>query len=183
MLYAGLDTIIHMFALPFELDQIAHWAKKYSYPQADDVPVQIGRTARTNGYLSRADFLTLARGKSQRPSKRHAQNDEQTVREVTQFAFSTTSEVLRLRSLTLLSGVADRTASAILHLCHRDPYPLMDVRAYGALGVTKAPQDWSARWPEYTAFCRELAARANVDMRTLDRALWAYSDAHKLVAR
>lgn len=171
-----------MFTLLFEVEQIPHWATQYAYPQGDEVPVRIGGVARANGYLSREEFLTLAKWKSARPGTRHLRNDAETVREVTAFALSTKSEVLRLRSLTLLSGVADRTASAILHFCHRDPYPLMDIRAFGALGVTKLPHDWSSLWPQYTAYCRDLAARAKVDMRTLDRALWAYSDAHGLVA-
>lgn len=171
-----------MFTLRFDITEISHWAAKYSYPQGDVVPIEIGNKARKAGVLTREEFLQVARWKSARPSKHHKKNDEQMVQDVTRLAFSTSSETLRLRSLTLLTGVSDRTASAILHMCHRDPYPMMDVRAFGALGVEKRPRNWSAVWPEYTKACRELADRASVDMRILDRALWAYSDAHGIVA-
>ncbi len=174
--------ICTMFTLRFDITEISHWAAKYSYPQGDAVPIEIGNKARKAGVLTREEFLQVARWKSARPSKHHQTNDEQMVQDVTRLAFSTSSETLRLRSLTLLTGVSDRTASAILHMCHRDPYPLMDIRAFGALGVEKVPWNWSAVWPEYTKACREIATRAGVDMRTLDRALWAYSDAHGIVA-
>jgi hypothetical protein len=170
------------FKLRFPQDDIQRWAADYSYPEDDTRPIEIGNAARRAGFLTRAEFLIIARWKSRRPAKRHEQNDEDMVREVTRFAFSTPNERLRLGALTLLSGVAERTASAILHLCHREPYPLMDVRAFWSLGVDEAPAEWSAVWPEYTQACRDIAARANVDMRTLDKALWAYSDAHGSVA-
>jgi len=138
--------------------------------------MEFGNNARRFGVLQREEFLAIARWKSARPSKRHAMNDDEIVREVTQFAFSTRNEHLRLTSLTLLSGVAHRTASAILHLGHRDPYPLMDVRAFWSLGMDKAPKDWAAIWPEYVGVCRGISSKAKVDMRTLDRALWGFSE-------
>jgi len=171
------------FKLPFPHEEIGQWARAYDYPETDQRPIEIGDAARSDGFLKRADFLIIARWKSRRPVKLHEQNDEETVREITRFALATPCEPLRLKGLTLLSGVADRTASAILHFCHRDRYPLMDERALGSLGVLEVPKDWSAVWPEYTGACREMAATAGVDMRTLDRALWAYSKANGLVAR
>ena len=140
MFLCRLYTVQSMFRLLFDVEQISYWSTQYSYPQGDELPKRIGRMAQTNGYLSRDDFLELAKWKSPRPAKLQAQNEAQMVREVTEFA-------------------------------------------YGALGVTKAPYDWSASWLEYTAYCRVLATRAKVDIRTLDKALWAYSDAHGLVAR
>lgn len=136
------------FTLPFQPGDIQPWAAKYWYPEDDAVPIEVGHAACRAGFLTKAEFLIIARWKSRRPGKRHEHNDENMVREVTRFAFSTPNERLRLGALTLLSGVAARTASAILHFCHRDPYPMMDERAFGALGVDKKPADWSAVWPE-----------------------------------
>ncbi|MBL8765499.1 MAG: hypothetical protein JNM07_14700 [Phycisphaerae bacterium] len=171
-----------IFQLRFPLDDIQRWAAEYSDFERDVRPIEIGDAARRAGFLARSEFLILARWKSPRPGKRHEHNDDDMVREVTRFAFSTPNERLRLGALTLLSGVLERTASAILHLCHRDPYPLMDVRAFWSLGIDKVPANWAAVWWEYTQECRAIAARAKVDMRTLDRALWAYSDAHGMIA-
>ncbi|MBK9189233.1 MAG: hypothetical protein IPM33_09795 [Phycisphaerales bacterium] len=53
---------------------------------------------------------------------------------------------------------------------------MMDVRAFWSLGIDEEPGDWAAVWPEYTDFCRSIAAEAKTDLRTLDRALWGFSD-------
>lgn len=163
------------FNLRFPLEEIPRWAAAYTYPLGDTEPIAIGLNAKATGFLTRPEFLALARWKSARPSKHHEKNDEATVEEVTRFAFGTPVELLRLRSLTLLAGVQPRTASAILHLCHRDPYPMMDVRAFWSLGIDIEPTDWVGVWPEYVQACRSIASKARTDMRTLDRALWGFS--------
>lgn len=164
------------FNLKFPLDEVTRWAAEYSYPPGDDKPIAIGEKARIQGFLTRDEFLAIARWKSPRPSNHHLKNDDEMVREVTRFALGTPVESLRLRVLTLLDGVGLRTASAVLHLCHRDPYPMMDVRALWSIGIETKSVDWEAVWPEYVKVCRGLASAAGVDMRTLDRALWAYSE-------
>ena len=96
------------------------------------------------------------------------------MREVTRFAFSTTDERLRIEALTLLDGVSFPTASAVLHLLHQTPYPLLDYRALGSLN-TAVPSTYKYElWNEYVVFCRALAKRAGVTMRTLDKALWQF---------
>lgn len=170
------------FRLQFPISDIHRWAAEYTYPQGDELPVSIGMVAKARGFLTRSQFLELARWKSARPAKHHEKNDDETVEEVTRFAFGTQVELLRLRALTLLSGVQPRTASAILHMCHRDPYPMMDVRAFWSLGFETEPSDWVSVWPEYTAVCRKIAAEARTDLRTLDRALWGYSAANGMSA-
>lgn len=66
-------------------------------------------------------------------------------------------------------------ASVILHFVHPDPYPVLDFRALGSLGV-KAPSEYSFPfWEEYTRFCREATGDLKLSMRQLDRALWAYA--------
>lgn len=170
------------FRLRFPIGEIPRWAACYDAPEQDTRPIEIGALARAQGYLTKPQFLDVARWKSARPSKHHESNDARTVEEVTRFAFSTPVEPLRLRALTLLRGVQARTASAILHLCHRDPYPMMDVRAFWSLGFDNEPKDWAAVWPEYTDVCRSIAVEAKADLRTLDRALWGFSAYHGKVA-
>lgn len=102
------------FRLRFPIGEIPRWAACYEAPEQDTLPIEIGALARAQGYLTKPQFLDVARWKSPRPSKHHESNDARTVEEVTRFAFSTPVEPLRLRALTLLRGVQARTASAIL---------------------------------------------------------------------
>ena len=91
-------------------------------------------------------------------------------------ALTTSDERLRIGVLTLLQGVEMPTASVLLHLGHRDPYPILDVRAIWSLGVDKQPSYYSFEsWWAYTEKCRALADEAGVSMRVLDRALWQFS--------
>jgi hypothetical protein len=180
-----LDTL-HLsmthFRLRFPLDEIPRLAAEYRYLRRGIDPVEIGAAAKSQGYLNLQQFVDLAEWKSPRPAKHHATNDAATVEAVTRFAFATPVESLRLSALTLLKGVQLRTASAILHLCHRDPYPMMDVRAFWSLGIDEEPRDWAAVWPEYTDICRSIAAEAKTDLRTLDKALWEFSNRNGKVA-
>ncbi|MFG0251479.1 MAG: hypothetical protein ACF8NJ_01235 [Phycisphaerales bacterium JB038] len=122
--------------------------------------------------------MTLADWKSPRTRPHIASNDDNWIHDVTRLALSTPSERLRIESLTLLRGVGWPMASVILHFCHTDPYPILDFRALWALGAEEPEYDFSF-WQTYTRTCRNLAARAACDMRTLDRALWAYSKANQ----
>ena len=70
-------------------------------------------------------------------------------------------------------------ASVILHFCHRDPYPILDFRALWSLGAEEPASGYNSDfWQQYTTTCRALAAEAACPLRTLDRALWAYSKAN-----
>ena len=77
--------------------------------------------------------------------------------------------------LTCLTGVSWPTASVILHFFHPDPYPIMDFRALWSVSLKVPAQYTFEFWWEYVKFCRGIASRSRVDMRTLDRALWQYS--------
>ena len=95
---------------------------------------------------------------------------------VTKMAFSTPNERLRIEVLLLLDGVRWPTASVILHFCHAEPYPILDIRALWSLGMNVTPASHHFDfWWSYTLYCRKLAKAAGVSMRELDRALWQYS--------
>jgi hypothetical protein len=73
--------------------------------------------------------------------------------------------------------VKERMASAILAAFRPDRYTVMDWRAWETLRSLghlseNAPRSWRKRWVPYLETCRTLAARFDVDLRTLDRALW-----------
>ena len=67
------------------------------------------------------------------------------------------------------------TASTLLYFAFPDDYPILDIRALESLGVKPRSTYPVSFWLEYLDACRELAARAGVSIRTLDKALWQYS--------
>jgi len=162
-------------ALRFDRKLVRPLAARFDAAGDAVVERDVAPRARANGYLTKSDFLALCAWKSPRSRPRCEANDEEFVREATAAAFSTPSERLRVGALTLLDGVNYPTASAILHFCHADPYPVLDVRALWSLGV-EAPVAYTFEfWREYVTACRALALRCRVPMRALDRALWQYS--------
>lgn len=170
---------IPVFQLRFPLSDTLYWADRYDY--ADDSEVEaIGRAARKQGFYSRDQFLRVTLWKTERSKSRCARNTAAAVKEVTWVALHATGERLRIGSLTLLEGVQMPTASVLLHLAHKQPYPILDYRALWSLGVHPAPPYYSFElWWAYTQECRALAEASGVAMRTLDRALWQYSNEHQ----
>lgn len=163
------------FRLRFPLSEVLYWASRYAY--ADDAEVEaIGDRARERGWFTRDEFLEVARWKTPRSRKRCEENDASVVKDITQRALSTPDERQRIEALTQLHGVEFPTASVLLHLAHRDPYPIIDYRALWSLGVESPPATYSFTfWWAYTQACRSLATDAGVRMRTFDRALWQFS--------
>jgi hypothetical protein len=163
------------FKLRFPIRQIQTLAARY--PAASDSTIEdtVAPAARQRGYLTKPEFLALCEWKSPRTRPRCASNPEDFIVAVTSSALGTANERLRIEILTLLNGVSWPTASVILHFCARDPYPVLDVRALWSLSVPTVPRYDYALWAEYTRFSRELATRAGVSLRQLDRALWQYS--------
>lgn len=160
--------------LGFPVRDIPRWAERYPI-EADEEVERIGPAARERGHLTRPEFLSLCRWKTPRTQPQCRSNDPSLIRGATRVALSTEDEELKILALTLLEGVGWPTASVILHFCARQPYPILDVRALWSLGCTKTPRPDFPFWFEWTAFSRDLAQKAGVSMRTLDRALWQYS--------
>ena len=124
-------------------------------------------------------FLLYAGGKPREHNVAALKNDEKFINEVTRIALTTSDERLRIEVLTLLSGIGWPTASVILHFCVKDQYPILDFRALWSLGIKNIPKENFAFWCSYTSYCRNLARKTRVSMRTLDRALWQYSKQHQ----
>ncbi len=165
--------------LRFPIEDVPKWAGGYSY--ADDAAVEeIGRSARARGWYSRKEFLAVTLWKTPRQRSRCRKNSEEAVRDATELALRSSDERLRIGVLTMLQGVEMPTASVLLHLAHRDPYPILDFRALWSLGLDKQPSYYSFEfWQAYTITCRGLAQTAGVSMRDFDRALWQYSKVHQ----
>ncbi len=160
----------------FPLDQVSRWAARFVDPNEAPLTPEALERIRRERHLRKPDLLALARWKTPRSRRRVAGNSGAFVAAVTRTALTTPDERLRIEELTRLAGVGWPTASVVLHFCHRDPYPVLDVRALWSLGVVKAPSRHGFDlWWDYTRACRRLARNVGCSMRTLDRALWQYS--------
>ncbi len=121
------------------------------------------------------ELVELARWKSPRSAGHVKKNSRSYIAAITKFAFATKEDRCKIEALTLLDGVGWPTASAILHFYDTNDYPILDYRALWSVGEDEQSQYKYAFWEKYTELCRRTAKRNNVDMRTLDRALWQYS--------
>lgn len=160
--------------LRFDESKIQDWANQYGPQSMETQFEKLKPRVQKRGYLTKNELGTVARWKSPRRAGLTERNDDNYIRDLTSCAFTAKSERTRVRVLTCLDGVALPTASTILHFFHKDRYPILDFRAVWSIGVENYNYSFSFWW-EYVSFCRDLADRNDVDMRTLDRALWQYS--------
>lgn len=165
-----------MFKLRVPKDSIESWASRYSEFYDDSEVEALGHAARTAGYLAADQFRRIARWKTPRSQSRCRKNSETFVREVTAAAFSASEPRFKIEVLRLLDGVDWPTASVLLHFCDKEPWPIIDYRAFWSLSQASPAGSYSfALWASYANYTRQLAKELNVSMRVLDRALWAYS--------
>lgn len=163
------------FKLRFPEADIRQIAERYSYGD-DDVLQRIGASARVKGFLSTNELWQLSRWKAPRSSWLISQNAPEEVEDATRRALAADEERDRIELLSNhLWGVSYPMASVILHACHREPYPILDYRALWSVSIERRSSYTFRFWHAYTLFCRDLARRAGVSMRMLDRALWQYS--------
>jgi hypothetical protein len=172
---AIMDVIMK---LRFPASEISFWAQKYMKeectPEEEEL-LERRSTVQEDGYITKDLLKRIALWKSPRIVDHVAKNDENYVKEITSWSFSANHERARIEVLTLLDGVGWPMASSILHLYHKEPYPILDFRALWSVGL-EVPNDYSFEfWMPYVEFCRRVALDNGVDMRTLDRALWQYS--------
>jgi hypothetical protein len=168
------------FRLRFDRSQIDHWASRYGYQGEEVIEKEIAPQAKSQEYLSKEQFLAICHWKTPRNRPHCKSNDAEFIRVVTAASLSTTNERFRIEVLTLLAGVEWPTASVILHFCSEDRYPILDFRALWSLNVDIPIEYGFGLWWAYTQFCRDLADESGVTMRTLDRALWQFSEENEV---
>lgn len=164
--------------LRFDESKIQYWADRYK-PRGRIAELEsefraLKPEVQKRSYLNKGELYKVAYWKSWRRADLVERNDDNYIKEITHCAFNATSDRTRIVVLTCLDGIGLPTASAILHLFHKDPYPIIDFRALWSIGI-ETYRDSYAFWQEYVDFCRYIAIRNDVDMRTLDQALWQYS--------
>jgi len=128
-------------------------------------------------FLTRDELITIGKWKSPRTIKHCSSqdNDDCTVRSISEFSFSTKSERARIESLFVFKGVNWPTASTILHFAFPHKYPILDFRVLEAIGWEKPAQYNFEFWQKYYSYLRKLAAGHKIDLRVLDKALWQMS--------
>ena len=165
----------------FQLSEIPDIAARYKYPYDQSVSTLVP-IVRRQGRLTRDQLAIVCHWKSPRSAGNVTKNSEEFVGEITRFALSTTDERARIESLTLLDAVDYPTASTVLHLFHREPYPIVDIRALWSLRLAQTPPYTFAFWQGYVSGWRALLRQAKrrcspivVTPRLFDQALWQYS--------
>jgi hypothetical protein len=146
-------------------------------------------TTRSPPHITRCELIKLASWKWRggRTRRLCAANTEQEVEAISAASFAQPYEWLRVVCLTALIGVDWPMASVVLHfsyLTQREGYPILDVNALTAVcHPHPAPSSYNLRlWTRYTKLCRTIAQNLNVDLRTLDKALWVKGTVHKHLA-
>jgi len=135
------------FKLIFSPDEINKWAEAYEsmaknkkngsdWKLETDVIESIAPRVKNNGYIQKEDFLKVCRWKSARPRKHHEGNSPELIEEITRIALSPkTSDELKIKALTLLSGIKWPMASVFLHFFDEQRYPILDFRALSSLSI------------------------------------------------
>ena len=157
-------------------EKIHCWAKRYMITGNDKnlrlekELLELQKSIYQQGYLTKTQLEQLVRWKLPRQLSNIRKNAKGLIVETTRAAFKTKNVSDSIDHLSKLKGVRVSIGSAILHLYHKDDYPIYDQHALRAIGE---PQEESI-WESYVEFCRKVAKDNKVDMRTLDRALYRF---------
>ena len=162
--------------LRFDESKIRYYADKYQTDHQcyDNSVERIVDAVKGRGYLTKSDLIELSDwAKNGRNIHKIKSNNDDFVKKMTGCALSSdTAERDRICYLRRLDGVGQAVASAILHWFHKDHYPIWSTPARNSVGIDSPKR---GEWEAYVSFCRCLAKKNKVNMRTLDRALWKYS--------
>ncbi len=177
----------------FDESEIQDWACKYVNDLNEEEALQeeellaLEPKIKARSYLLKSELVKVVEWKLQnqphrleRNLKYIENNSDAYLEDITRCAFSAKSERARIRVLRCLDGVELPIASAVLHLFHKCRYPIWDTRALWTVQLDESQYKNRAEcWDAYVDFCRKVADRNNLCMRTLDRALWKYSKGKK----
>lgn len=146
----------------------------------EEEPRQLERLpeAFENGTWTWDDLEWIVRWKTHRSIGYFRRNNRDRVSEVIEEVVETSSTRRKVDSLGELSGIQVKMASAFLLFMDPDEYTVMDSRAgrvltnEGYLSSTVSASPSIDEYIQYLRVCQELADRFDVDLRSLDRALW-----------
>jgi hypothetical protein len=161
------------FKLQFGPKDIARYAGQYAYAE-DTNALDAGACIRRGEY-ARSNLETIFEWKTKgRGRSQIARNDNDEIADALRLAVSAKTDRAAMAVLTGLNGVDVPVASAILAMIDPKRYTVIDFRALEALGTDTKDRSIDF-YLEYLDYCRSLATKYTVDLRTLDRALWQWS--------
>ena len=134
------------------------------------------------GYLLKDELQEMGKWKHRALPSHIDKNPPGHVEKITAEAFSPGDDWEKLNKLISyyggLDGVRESVASVILHLYDPNKYPILDEHALRSVGIKEKYVHGPKYpfWQEYVDLCLAEAERYDVPMRTLDRALYKYSE-------
>ena len=188
-------TVENKMLFPFtNKDEILEWADRYTDAQKperkqkekDVIKIRENVEARQThetpgGYLTKCELMEMGGWKDRfARSNIKKGNSPERIKAVTREAFRPGDDWQKLKKLMGrcggLHGVGQSIASTILHLYDPERYPIFDPHALYSIRINKKDVEYDEKfWKEYVKFCREKAKCHGVCMRTLDRALYKFS--------
>lgn len=163
------------------------WSRKYdkSFGWQAQREKEIGAKLRKAKALTQADLAQVVEWKfKEEPEKKVrvlalvARNDEATVNRLSSQALSIPSceDAYRMNCLTLLEGVSPAIASVILAFFDPKQYGIFDVRVWKPLLGNPPPNLLTTQnYLKLLLAMRKTAAKQNLDVRTIDKALYKKS--------
>ena len=145
--------------------------------------VKSRKTSETpGGYLLTSELREMGRWKHWALPSKIDKNPPGHIEKITAEAFSPGDDWEKLKKLISyyggLDGVRQSVASVILHLYDPKKYPILDEHALRSVGIKEEYVHGPKYpfWQEYVDLCRAEVKCYDVSMRTLDRALYKYSE-------
>ena len=177
----------HIMQLPFTTrEEILDWEARYLKKQSknrhglEQTVIGFSKNVLAHGYLREAELRKMAQWKSHFTPSKLDPNPTGRIEDVTREAFRLNDDWEKLEKLTEIKGVRESVASVILHLYDPDPkkYPILDKNALRSIGIDSRKVKYDEPfWRKYVNFCHTQAKHYEVEMRTLDRALYKLSTA------
>lgn len=159
-----------------------------AYPKQDGVDfeeeerqLELLPVAFAEGSWRWEDLEWLVDWKSRRAAGYFEDNDPQFAEEILDQAIEARGIVEKVETLTELKGVGVPMASAFLVFMDPTAYTVLDVRAWESLAAVGHIDTELSETPTidqyltYLGVCHPLANEFEVELRTLDRALWVLS--------
>ena len=165
-------------------DEILYWANLYTKDQKperkrqeEDV-IKIKGSVEDTGYFTKCELMEMG-GWKDRFARSNIKNgnSSECIEAVTRDAFRPGDDWEKLEKLTDIVGVGESIASVILHLYDQERYPILDRHALWSLTIDHTKVEYDEKfWTKYVKFCQAKAGCHGVCMRTLDRALYKFSE-------
>ncbi len=142
--------------------------------------------AKKRRWLTKGELIEVCYWKSPRVIRHIKSNRADTVRKITENAFKSRSEQVKILELTKLKGVSLPMASSILMLTNPKRYGVIDIRVWEVMfhiGTMKTNSNGVnfnfKQWYRYLVILRHFADKLNVSARDIERTLFLIHKKHQ----